>query len=121
MAAAVSAREAATTRARPARAWARWWRAASRGSWMAAATADLTGGAPWRSRKTTIANRSSVLGALVDAGAELILSGHVHQSAVGERREFEVVAGPDVVPTVDGRLGALAQVAAQGRLRTRVD
>lgn len=51
-------------------------------------------GAPWRSRKTTIANRSSVLGALVDAGAELILSGHVHQSAAGERREFEVVAGP---------------------------
>ena len=48
-------------------------------------------GAPWRSRKTTIANRSTVLGALVDAGAELILSGHVHQSAVGERREFEVV------------------------------
>jgi 3',5'-cyclic AMP phosphodiesterase CpdA len=48
-------------------------------------------GAPWRSQKRTIANRSSVLGALVDAGAELILSGHVHQSSVGERREFEVV------------------------------
>lgn len=48
-------------------------------------------GAPWRSRKRTIANRSSVLGALVDAGAELVLSGHVHQSALGERREFEVV------------------------------
>ena len=47
-------------------------------------------GAPWRSRKRTIANRSTVLGALVDAGAELILSGHVHQSAVSERREFEV-------------------------------
>jgi hypothetical protein len=31
-----------------------------------------------------------VLGGLVDAGAELIVSGHVHQSAVGERREFEV-------------------------------
>jgi 3',5'-cyclic AMP phosphodiesterase CpdA len=51
-------------------------------------------GAPWRSRKRTIANRSSVLGALVDAGAELVVSGHVHQSAVGERREFEVVTGP---------------------------
>jgi len=48
-------------------------------------------GAPWRTAKRTIANRSSVLGALVDAGAELILSGHVHQSAVEERREFEVV------------------------------
>jgi 3',5'-cyclic AMP phosphodiesterase CpdA len=50
-------------------------------------------GAPWRTRKRTIANRSSVLGALVDAGAELVLSGHVHQSAIEERREFEVVSG----------------------------
>ena len=50
-------------------------------------------GAPWRTVKRTIANRSSLLGALVDAGAELIVSGHVHQSAVSERREFEVVAG----------------------------
>ena len=50
-------------------------------------------GAPWRSRKRTIANRSSVLGSLVDAGAEVVLSGHVHQSAVEERREFEVVRG----------------------------
>lgn len=50
-------------------------------------------GAPWRSAKRTIANRSTVLGALVDAGAELIVSGHVHQSSVGERREFEVMRG----------------------------
>jgi 3',5'-cyclic AMP phosphodiesterase CpdA len=49
-------------------------------------------GAPWRTVKRTIANRSTVLGGLVDAGAELIVSGHVHQSTVGERREFEVVA-----------------------------
>ena len=49
-------------------------------------------GAPWRTRKRTIANRSTVLGGLVDAGAELIVSGHVHQSTVGERREFEVLA-----------------------------
>src|SRR5918992_4359848 len=59
-------------------------------------------GAPWRSRKRTIANRSTVLGALVDAGAELVLSGHVHQSAVSERREFEVTAvdvrGPTGIP-----------------------
>jgi 3',5'-cyclic AMP phosphodiesterase CpdA len=47
-------------------------------------------GAPWRTLKRTIANRASVLGGLVDAGAELIVSGHVHQSAVAERREFEV-------------------------------
>ena len=50
-------------------------------------------GAPWRSYKRPVARRASVLGALVDAGAELILSGHVHQSAAGERREFEVMAG----------------------------
>jgi 3',5'-cyclic AMP phosphodiesterase CpdA len=50
-------------------------------------------GAPWRTVKRTIANRSTLLGALVDAGAELIVSGHVHQSAVSERREFEVVRG----------------------------
>jgi 3',5'-cyclic AMP phosphodiesterase CpdA len=48
-------------------------------------------GAPWRTAKRTIANRSHVLGGLVDAGAELIVSGHVHQSSVGERREFEVL------------------------------
>ena len=50
-------------------------------------------GAPWRSLKRTIAKRSTLLGSLVDAGAELIVSGHVHQSAVSERREFEVVSG----------------------------
>lgn len=47
-------------------------------------------GAPWRSRKRPVSRRGHVLGALVDAGAELILSGHIHQSAVSERREFEV-------------------------------
>ena len=57
-------------------------------------------GAPWRTAKRTIANRSSVLGSLVDAGAELIVSGHVHQSAVGERREFEVVRGDVHATTV---------------------
>jgi 3',5'-cyclic AMP phosphodiesterase CpdA len=49
-------------------------------------------GAPWRTAKRTIAKRSRLLGSLVDAGAELVVSGHVHQSAVSERREFEVVA-----------------------------
>ena len=34
-----------------------------------------------------------VLAGLVDAGAELILAGHIHQGAVSERHEFEVVAG----------------------------
>jgi 3',5'-cyclic AMP phosphodiesterase CpdA len=49
-------------------------------------------GAPWRAaRKRPISRRNRVLRALVDAGADLILAGHVHQTAVSERHEFEVV------------------------------
>ncbi len=47
-------------------------------------------GAPWRSRKRPVSGRSRVLAGLVDAGAELILAGHIHQAAVSERHEFEV-------------------------------
>jgi 3',5'-cyclic AMP phosphodiesterase CpdA len=50
-------------------------------------------GAPWRSRKKPVARRSHVLASLVDAGAELILAGHIHQAAVSERHEFEVESG----------------------------
>jgi hypothetical protein len=50
-------------------------------------------GAPWRSRKKPVARRNHVLAALVDAGAELILAGHIHQGAVSERRELEVTSG----------------------------
>jgi 3',5'-cyclic AMP phosphodiesterase CpdA len=49
-------------------------------------------GAPWRAaRKRPVSHRNRVLRALVDAGADLILAGHIHQSAVSERHEFEVV------------------------------
>jgi hypothetical protein len=48
-------------------------------------------GAPWRTRKKPVARRSHVLAALVASGAELIVGGHVHQGAVCERHEFEVV------------------------------
>jgi 3',5'-cyclic AMP phosphodiesterase CpdA len=47
-------------------------------------------GAPWRSRKKPVARRNHVLARLVDAGAELIVAGHIHQGAVAERREFEI-------------------------------
>jgi 3',5'-cyclic AMP phosphodiesterase CpdA len=47
-------------------------------------------GAPWRSRKRPVARRNHVLASLVEAGAELILAGHIHQAAVSERREFEL-------------------------------
>ena len=51
-------------------------------------------GAPWRAaRKRPVSHRTTVLRALVAAGADLIVSGHIHQAAVSERREFEVVDG----------------------------
>jgi 3',5'-cyclic AMP phosphodiesterase CpdA len=71
-------------------------------------------GAPWRTVKRTIANRSSVLGALVDAGAELIVSGHVHQGAVSQRQEFEVVEG-----TVHGTTVVTAPGLGQPRPKRR--
>jgi 3',5'-cyclic AMP phosphodiesterase CpdA len=50
-------------------------------------------GAPWRAaRKRPVSRRSHVLRTLADAGAELILAGHIHQAAVSERHDFEVVA-----------------------------
>ena len=75
-------------------------------------------GAPWRSKKRTIANRSSILGALVDAGAELILAGHVHQSTLGERREFEVVTG-DVRGTTVATAPGLGQPRPKRRGEAR--
>jgi len=49
-------------------------------------------GAPWRAaRKRPLSRRNHVLRRLVDAGADLILAGHIHQAAVSERHEFEVV------------------------------
>ena len=50
-------------------------------------------GAPWRTRKKPVAKRNHVLARLVDSGAELILGGHIHQSTVSERHEFEVITG----------------------------
>jgi 3',5'-cyclic AMP phosphodiesterase CpdA len=57
-------------------------------------------GAPWRSRKRPLARRDRVLAALADAGAELIVAGHIHQGTVAERREFEIDAGDGRALTV---------------------
>jgi 3',5'-cyclic AMP phosphodiesterase CpdA len=56
-------------------------------------------GAPWRSRKKPVAKRNRVLAGLVDAGADLVLAGHIHQSTIAERREFELSSpgGEDAV------------------------
>ena len=49
-------------------------------------------GAPWRSRKKPVAKRNRVLAGLVEAGADLVLAGHIHQSTIAERREFEIAS-----------------------------
>jgi 3',5'-cyclic AMP phosphodiesterase CpdA len=50
-------------------------------------------GAPWRTRKRPVARRNVVLASLVDAGAELIVSGHIHQATAAARHEFELWEG----------------------------
>jgi hypothetical protein len=51
-------------------------------------------GAPWRAaRKRPVSHRNRVLRALVASGADLILAGHIHQAALSERQEFEVIGG----------------------------
>jgi 3',5'-cyclic AMP phosphodiesterase CpdA len=50
-------------------------------------------GAPWRTIKRPLSGRSHVLRRLARAGAELILGGHVHQTTIAERRDFELTAG----------------------------
>jgi 3',5'-cyclic AMP phosphodiesterase CpdA len=54
--------------------------------------------APWRTHKRPLSRRGHVLKRLAAAGAEVLLSGHVHQASAGDRREFAVLDGePSVV------------------------
>jgi 3',5'-cyclic AMP phosphodiesterase CpdA len=65
-------------------------------------------GAPWRAaRKRPVARRNHVLRQLVAAGADLVVAGHIHQAAVSERHEFEVVDHdvPSVVVSIAPGLG----------------
>jgi 3',5'-cyclic AMP phosphodiesterase CpdA len=64
-------------------------------------------GAPWRSRKKPVARRNHVLVSLVEAGADLILAGHIHQAAISERHEFEISTGGErgVVVSIAPGLG----------------
>ncbi len=57
---------------------------------------------PWRTGKRPVAHRSNVLDGLAKAGAELILSGHAHQSSIVERREFQSGEGGVVLATAPG-------------------
>ncbi len=68
-------------------------------------------GAPWRAaRKRPVSHRNHVFRALVAAGADLVLAGHIHQSAVSERLEFEVVGE-------DARAAVIAIAPGLGRPR----
>ena len=69
---------------------------------------------PWRSRKRPVSRRRHVLASLVDAGAELILAGHVHQAALSERHEFEVAP-----VTMRGAVVSIAPGLGQPRPRRR--
>jgi 3',5'-cyclic AMP phosphodiesterase CpdA len=92
-------------RAEQLRRAARELAAAPAGALRMVALHHQLSGAPWRTRKRPVARRDHVLGALVDAGAELIVSGHTHQGAVAERHEFEVWTGGQqgaVVATAPG-------------------
>ena len=46
-----------------------------------------------------------MLTTLVESGAELILSGHTHQSTIGGRHEFQVTAGAAAVVSTAPGLG----------------
>jgi len=68
---------------------------------------------PWRAaHKRPVSKRRAVLHALAEAGTELILSGHIHQGAVYERHEFEVLED-------GGRTTVLAGAPGLGRPRPR--
>jgi 3',5'-cyclic AMP phosphodiesterase CpdA len=54
-------------------------------------------GAPWRtSRKFPLRHRDRVLSRFVEAGAELVVGGHIHQSTTVERHEIEAPDGTPV-------------------------
>jgi 3',5'-cyclic AMP phosphodiesterase CpdA len=59
-------------------------------------------GAPWRSRKRPLSRRGVVLPRLVEAGAELVVGGHIHQVTVSEGREFEVEHAGVLIATAPG-------------------
>ena len=68
---------------------------------------------PWRTSKAPVERRDLVLQALGSAGADLVVSGHVHQAGVASRREFEVI------DESSSRSLVLATVPGLGRPRPR--
>jgi 3',5'-cyclic AMP phosphodiesterase CpdA len=69
-------------------------REAPAGAYRAVALHHHLAAPPWpKESKKPIRDRDGVLRALGEAGAELVLSGHVHQAGFAERREFESLEG----------------------------
>jgi 3',5'-cyclic AMP phosphodiesterase CpdA len=69
---------------------------------------------PWRAaRKRPLSRRDDVLRSLSIAGADLVVSGHVHQASIAERREFKALEAGSTSSLV------LATAAALGRPRPR--
>jgi 3',5'-cyclic AMP phosphodiesterase CpdA len=69
-------------------------------------------GAPWRaSRKFPLKHRDTALRALAEAGAEIVLGGHIHQSTAVERHAFEALE--------DDTRGSLVLATAPGFGRPR--
>jgi 3',5'-cyclic AMP phosphodiesterase CpdA len=67
---------------------------------------------PWRARrKRPLHRRDGVLRSLSEAGAELVVGGHVHQAGIAERREFQAVE--------DGPSASLVLATASGLGRPR--
>ncbi len=74
--------------------------AAPTGAFRVVALHHQLSDAPWRDSKRTVPRRSETLAALAAAGAELVLSGHIHQSSVHERREVQAGVGVPLVLAV---------------------
>ena len=68
--------------------------------------------APWRAaRKFPLKHRNAVLRALADAGADVVLGGHIHQGSTAERHAFEAL------PAAERRPLVLATAPGYGRPR----
>ncbi len=86
-------------------------RGAPPGALRAVALHHHVAAAPWRTGKRSIPRRAKVLAALGEAGADLVVSGHTHQSSVVASAEFLGA----------GRVGSgvvLATTAGLGRPRS---
>jgi 3',5'-cyclic AMP phosphodiesterase CpdA len=75
---------------------------------------------PWRAaRKRPLSRRDQILRSLVAAGTELVVSGHVHQASVAERREFKALEDGSRKPLVLATAAGLGRPRPQRREESR--